>query len=75
MIVNTTFKGVDLKVYGQYEKEENTIWYDNDLTGYPGSQSSFTVDRVLIGKVDVTTLINLEELEELILTELQHDIP
>ena len=46
MEINIEFKGISLRVVGEYEAGEEAVMYYSDMSGYPGSNSSFDVNEV-----------------------------
>ena len=46
MEINIEFKGIPLRVVGEYEAGEERTYYDGDLGGCPGMNSWFSVEEV-----------------------------
>lgn len=73
MTIDINYKGIDLTIEGEYEPSEEEVTYESDLSGYPGSNSSFIIYEVFVEEVDIFDIISdfdLEALEELILNEI-----
>ena len=51
--VEITYKGVDIKVIGDYSPEEPMVMYYPDGSGYPGSASELEIDKIMFNNVDV----------------------
>ena len=58
MEVQINYKGIDLVVKGNYTEGEYEIYYDDDLSGHPGSASDFDVQSIFVIDSD----INIEDL-------------
>ena len=76
MEINIEFKGISLRVVGEYEAGEEAVMYYSDMSGYPGSNSSFLVEEVYaedseIDIFELFSLADLEILEEKILDKLE----
>ena len=76
MEVNIEFKGIPLRVVGEYEAGEEAVRYYSDMSGYPGSNSSFLVEEVYAddSEIDIFELFSpadLEVLEEKVLDKLE----
>ena len=53
MEINIEFKGIPLRVVGEYEAGEEAVMYYSDMSGYPGSNSSFDVNEVYAEDSDI----------------------
>ena len=74
MEINIEFKGIPLRVVGEYEAGEERTYYDDNLGGHPGSNSSFDVNEVYAEDIDIFELFSpadLEILEEKILEQIE----
>jgi hypothetical protein len=76
MEINIEFKGIPLRVVGEYEAGENRELYQFDLGGYPGSLPSFLVEEVYAedSEIDIFELFSpadLEVLSEKILEQIE----
>ena len=76
MEINIEFKGISLKVVGEYEAGEERTYYDGDLGGCPGMNSWFSVEEVYAedSDIDIFELFSpadLEILEEKILEQIE----
>lgn len=76
MEISIVFKGIPLRVGGEYEKEESGEYYDTNGLGYSGSPSSFDVEEVYAedSDIDIFELFSpadLEVLAEKILDKLE----
>jgi hypothetical protein len=69
MEINIEFKGIPLRVVGEYEAGEERTYYDGDLGGCPGSDSSFSVEEIFAedSEIDIFELFSFADLE--VLTE------
>ena len=75
MTIDINYKEIDLTIEGEYEPAEKEVRYNSDMTGYPGSSSSFTILGVYVEEVDIfdiTSDFDLEALEELILKMIEN---
>ena len=76
MEINIEFKGISLRVVGEYEGGEEAVRYYSDMSGYSGSNSSFDVNEVYaedsdIDLVELFSPADLEILEEKILEQIE----
>ena len=76
MEINIEFKGISLRVVGEYEAGEEAVRYYSDMSGYPGSNSSFLVEEVYAddSEIDIFELFSpadLEVLSEKILEQIE----
>ena len=76
MEINIEFKGIPLRVVGEYEAGEEAVMYYSDMSGYPGSPSSFHVEGVYVedSEIDIFELFSpadLEVLEEKIIEQIE----
>ena len=76
MEINIEFKGIPLRVVGEYEAGEEAVMYYSDMSGYPGSNSSFLVEEVYaedsdIDLVELFSPADLEILEEKVLEQIE----
>ena len=76
MEISIEFKGIPLRVVGEYEAGEDKELYQFDLGGYPGSLSSFDVEEVYVedSEIDIFEFFSpadLEVLAEKILDKLE----
>ena len=76
MEINIEFKGIPLRVVGEYEVGEEAVMYYSDMSGYSGSNSSFDVNEVYaedsdIDLVELFSPADLEVLEEKILEQIE----
>lgn len=67
MEINIKFKGIPLRVVGEYEAGEEAVMYYSDMSGYPGSNSSFDVNEVYAddSEIDIFELFSPADLEVL----------
>ena len=77
MEINIEFKGIPLRVVGEYEAGEEAVMYYSDMSGYPGSNSSFLVEEVYaedsdIDLVELFSPADLEILEEKVLEQIEN---
>ena len=65
MEINIEFKGIPLRVVGEYEAGEEAVRYYSDMSGYPGSNSSFDVNEVYTedSDIDIVELFSPDDLE------------
>lgn len=76
MEIEINYKGIPLRVVGEYEAGEEAVMYYSDMSGYPGSNSSFDVNEVYAedSDIDIFELFSpadLEVLAEKILDKLE----
>ena len=76
MEINIEFKGISLRVGGEYEAGEEAVMYYSDMSGHPGSNSSFLVEEVYAddSEIDIFELFSpadLEILEEKIIEQIE----
>ena len=69
MEISIEFKGVPLRVVGEYEAGEEAVMYYSDMSGHPGSLSSFDVEEVYVedSEIDIFEFFSPDDLE--IITE------
>ena len=67
MEINIKFKGISLRVVGEYEAGEEAVMYYSDMSGHPGSNSSFLVEEVYAedSDIDIFELFSPADLEVL----------
>lgn len=67
MEVNIEFKGIPLRVVGEYEAGEERTYYDSDMSGHPGSPSSFDINEIYVedSEIDIFELFSPADLEVL----------
>ena len=67
MEINIEFKGISLRVVGEYEAGEEAVMYYSDMSGYPGSNSSFDANEVYAedSDIDIFELFSPADLEVL----------
>ena len=67
MEINIKFKGISLRVVGEYEAGEEAVMYYSDMSGHPGSNSSFLVEEVYAedSEIDIFELFSPDDLEVL----------
>ena len=65
MEINIEFKGISLRVVGEYEAGEEAVMYYSDMSGHPGSNSSFLVEEVYAddSEIDIFELFSPADLE------------
>ena len=65
MEINIEFKGIPLRVVGEYEAGEEAVMYYSDMSGHPGSNSSFLVEEVYAedSDIDIVELFSPADLE------------
>jgi len=65
MEISVVFKGIPIRVVGEYEAGEEAVMYYNDMSGYPGSPSSFNVDEVYVedSEIDIFEFFSPDDLE------------
>ena len=56
---------VYLEVTGYYYPEEPTEWYDDNMSGHPGSYADFEIQSVKVEGIDITQLISDEVYDEI----------
>ena len=67
MELKIEFKGIPIRVVGEYEKGEDRVMYYDNLDGYPGSNSSFYIHSVYVedSEIDLIELFSPADLEKL----------
>ena len=60
-----TISDVYLEVTGYYYPEEPTEWYDDNMSGHPGSYADFEIQSVKVEGIDITQLISDEVYDEI----------
>ena len=65
MEISIEFKGIPLRVVGEYEAGEEAVMYYSDMSGYPGSPSSYDVEEVYAedSEIDLIELFSPADLE------------
>ena len=76
MEINIEFKGIPLRVVGEYEAGEEAVRYYSDMSGYPGSRGSYYPHTIYaedsdIDLVELFSPADLEVLEEKILEQIE----
>ena len=76
MEINIEFKGIPLRAVGEYEAGEEAVMYYSDMSGHPGSNSSFLVEEVYAddSEIDIFEIFSpadLEILEEKIIEQIE----
>lgn len=65
MEINIEFKGIPLRVVGEYEAGEEAVTYYSDMSGYSGSPSSYDVEEVYVedSEIDIFEFFSPADLE------------
>ena len=63
--IGVVYREVALLVEGTYTKGEDSVFYDSDLGGYPGSSSEFDINAIYVGGIDIYELFYSEQLDEI----------
>ena len=65
MEINIEFKGIPIIVVGEYEAGEEAVMYYSDMSGHPGSPSSFDVEEVYVedSEIDLIEFFSPADLE------------
>jgi hypothetical protein len=66
LTLGLTIYDVYLEVTGYYYPEEPTEWYDDNLSGHPGSYADFEIQSVKVEGINITELLS-DEVYELII--------
>ena len=61
-----TISDVYLEVAGYYYPEEPTEWYDDNMSGHPGSYADFEIQSVKVEGIDILAIISDEVYEQII---------
>ena len=61
-----TISDVYLEVTGYYYPEEPTEWYDDNMSGHPGSYADFEIQSVKVEGIDILAIISDEVYEQII---------
>lgn len=59
------FGGIPMTVTGTFTPAEKCIMYDNDMSGYPGSNAGFEIDSVQINGREINNILQEEQWEEI----------
>ena len=67
MEINIEFKGISLRVVGEYEAGEERTYYDGDLGGHLGSRGSYYPHTIYAedSDIDIVELFSPADLEVL----------
>ena len=67
MEINIEFKGIPLRVVGEYEAGEEAVMYYSDMSGYPGSRGSYYPHTIYAedSDIDIVELFSPADLEVL----------
>ncbi len=66
LTVNIKIGDLELNVSGYYEQGEETVRYEKDGSGYPGSDDYFEVNSIIFEGTNITTLISeLDKIEDI----------
>ena len=67
MEINIEFKGISLRVVGEYEGGEEAVMYYSDMSGYPGCGGSYYPHTIYAedSDIDIFELFSLADLEVL----------
>ena len=67
MEINIEFKGIPLRVVGEYEAGEERTYYDSDLGGHPGCGGSYYPHTIYAedSDIDIVELFSPADLEVL----------
>jgi hypothetical protein len=60
-----TISDVYLEVTGYYYPEEPTEWYDDNMSGHPGSYADFEIQSVKVEGIDILAIISDEVYDEI----------
>ena len=62
--IEIEFKGILLSVSGTHEKGEEAVFYYADGSGFPGSSSSFEIEKIRVenSETDIFELFSFEDL-------------
>ena len=76
MEISIEFKGIPLRVVGEYEAGEEAVMYYSDMSGYPGSMGSYYPHTIYAedSDIDIFELFSpadLEVLSEKILEQIE----
>lgn len=65
MEINIEFKGIPIRVIGEYEAGEEAVLYHDDLSGHPGSRSSYYPHTIYAedSEIDLIELFSPDDLE------------
>lgn len=65
MEISIEFKGIPIRVVGEYEAGEEAVMYYSDMSGHPGSPSSFDVEEVYVedSEIDIFEFFSSDDLE------------
>lgn len=76
MEVSIEFKGISLRVVGEYEVGEERTYYDGDLGGHPGGRGSYYPHTIYaedsdIDIVELFSPVDLEVLAEKVIEQIE----
>jgi hypothetical protein len=60
-----TISDIYLEVTGYYYPEEPTEWYDDNMSGHPGSYADFEIQSVKVEGIDILAIISDEVYDEI----------
>jgi hypothetical protein len=66
LTLGLTIYDVYLEVKGYYYPEEPAEWYDDNMSGHPGSYAEFNIISVKVEGINITELLSDEVYEEII---------
>ena len=76
MEINIEFKGIPLRVVGEYEAGEEAVMYYSDMSGHPGSRGSYYPHTIYAEDSDIDLIelfspADLEVLSEKIIEQIE----
>ena len=72
LTLGLTISNVYLEVTGYYCPEEPTEWYDDNLSGHPGSYADFEIESVKVEGIDILAIISDEVYDEIITKSIEN---
>jgi len=65
MTVHITYRGIELRVVGDYSPEEPAVMYYPDGSGYPGCGAEFSINTIFVDETDIIDLFSEEQIEQI----------
>ena len=65
MTVHITYRGIELRVVGDYSPEEPAVMYYPDGSGYPGCGAEFRIQAIYVEDTDINDLFSLDQLDDI----------
>ena len=63
MHIEIVYENVVMTVYGEMSPEETEVRYYSNMDGYPGCSAEFEIEKIEVGGVDVTNILDKDVFE------------